>query len=246
MNDTKNPPLNFLSNDAELTASSEYKTVCNIVTDLWESGTITRGAGYCFSMSDLIRILLAQQGIAARLVECKITIMVKNPPSLILIGHNGGIPNYLKNKVFPDPALLDTHIVVVTDTTIPMIIDLSVSHIDPNNSTPFIIERLGDSKTDILLDKEFNNSRWTYHLKESICVPSIHQENIFNRLATDKKVKKDIFNLKAILLLLLAIAAVNFVRGAYDFYQTYIIIDNDWGPTITAPNINKNVEIPKE
>jgi hypothetical protein len=209
--------------DDELLASADYKKVMEIVDQLWQGGLIQRGAGYCFSMSDLMRISLGQKGISARTVECKVTVMGNEPPTLILIGHDGLGPK----STVPNPSSIDTHIVVITDTAIPMIIDLSIGHIRQN--IPFIVAR-ANGKGDLIADVALESSRWIYHCKESVSVPSIHQENILERIKTDKQVRKEINWLKVLIIVAIAISSLNAIRGTYDFYQVYIDDSNYWGP----------------
>ncbi len=39
--------------------------------------------------------------------------------------------------------------------------------------------------------------------------------------------------IKSFMFVLLTVSSLNFIRGSYDFYQTYINKNNDWGPNKT-------------
>jgi hypothetical protein len=215
----------MITADKELQDTTYYQDTIKIVKELWDGGIILRGAGFCYSMSDLARIMLTQRGIPCRLAECKITIMSNDPPNLILIGHDG----LMYGGKSTNPSDVDTHVVVVTETEIPMIVDLSISHL--RRDVPYIVERLTQGVSeDVLADIQYNGSRWTYYIKESVSVPSIHQQSIIQRIQTDQKVKKDIGWLKILIIAAISISSVNAVRGAYDFYQVYVLENNYWGP----------------
>jgi hypothetical protein len=224
----------IITSDKELQDTKYYQDTLKIVKELWDGGVIQRGAGFCYSMSDLARIMLTQKGIPCRLAECKITIMSNDPPNLVLMGHDG----LLHGGKSTNPGDVDTHIVVVTETEIPMIVDLSISHIRPD--VPYIVERITQGITeDVLADIQYSGSRWTYYIKESISIPSIHQQSIIQRIQTDRKVKKDIGWLKILIIAAISISSLNAIRGTYDFYQVYIVKDNFWGPNHMKQLIEK-------
>jgi hypothetical protein len=223
-----------ITSDKELQGTKYYQDTLKIVKELWDGGVIMRGAGFCYSMSDIARIMLIQKGIPCRLAECKITIMSNDPPNLVLIGHDGLLHGGKSNNLGD----IDTHIVVVTETEIPMIVDLSISHV--RKDVPYIVERLTPGVTeDVLADIQFSGSRWTYHIKESVSIPSIHQQSIVQRIQTDQKVKKDIGWLKILIIAAISISSLNAIRGTYDFYQVYINDTNYWGPAHMKQLIEK-------
>ena len=182
--------------DKELAETDDYKTVQQVILDLYYGGIIQKGSGYCISMSDMIRTLLLQSGIDATLKECKLTIIKKNPPGLALIGYHG----LRKSNNFSD---IDTHIVCVTNTTIPMLIDLSIHDFQPG--IPFICERINgvnvknitNQNSDVMSKYEFgDNSTWIYQTREVQRIPQQHQISIIDRFKTDAKVFDDIKWLK--------------------------------------------------
>ena len=224
----------LITADKELQDTKYYQDTLKIVKELWDGGVIMRGAGFCYSMSDIARIMLTQKGIPCRLAECKITIMSNDPPNLVLIGHDGLLHGGKSNNLGD----IDTHIVVVTETEIPMIVDLSISHV--RKDIPYIVERLTQGVTeDVLADIQFSGSRWTYYIKESVSIPSIHQQSIVQRIQTDQKVKKDIGWLKILIIAAISISSLNAIRGTYDFYQVYIDDSNYWGPSHIKQLIEK-------
>ena len=190
--------------------------VQEIIDDLIHSGMLRFGSGYCLSMSDVILKLLHKEGINAELVECNLMVMMKNPPGLVLVGYKGFMENTLGSG-----QKIDNHVVCVTKTKIPILIDLSVSHVDPQ--MPFICEPILDeySHTD-LAEFEFESSTWTYQSRNDSELPKLHQKSIINRIKTDIRVDNEIKFIKYFMFVLFAVSSLNFVRGVYDFYYTFV------------------------
>lgn len=204
--------LRLQTTDEELLADAEYKKIIGLVNHLWNTNVIQRGSGYCISMSDMIRLLLNQEGIKCELVECKLTIMKRNPPGLFLIGHSGQVENFFQE--------VDTHVVVITKTKIPILIDLSVCGLVP--IVPYICERLTHSHPNEMLRIDFGHSEWVYEIKESTKLPKMHQKSILDRYKTDRKVERSLCLLKLWAAFMTVIIVLNAIRGAYDFYRIYV------------------------
>lgn len=215
--------LEFETHDEELRNSEDYKKIITIALNLWETGAIKRAPGYCLSISDMMLKLLHYEGIKSKLVECSLTVISKDPPSLNMIGHDG-----MTKKSSEE---MDSHVVLVTETDIPMIIDLSVSNLLENTNKPFIVERLSPSEISDLSEFEFEKSKWMYQIKTSNRLPSLHQDSILNRINLDKKIESKINFINKVLIFVCIITSLNFIRGIYDFNQKYIIEDNGFGPT---------------
>lgn len=227
----------FKTNNKKLLESQEYKTVMDVVTELWNSGIIKRSAGYCHSISDMIYKILLSKNIKCKLMECSLTVTTNNPPTLNLIG---------EERVHPDTQttngnLMNTHVVCVTDTPIKMIIDLSVIGFMDVTKVPFICEELIEVENEHnsilgIYKVEFPNSLWIYHEKRNQKIPEIHQESIMDRYKTDKKIFDKISNINKIVAMLILLTSLNFIRGLYDFNQKYLIKSNGFGPNPTQQN----------
>lgn len=209
------------------TQTEYFKIIKSVVDNLYKSGMIDSGSGYCLSMSDIVLKLLHKEGIKSKLVECSLMVTLKNPPGLYLMGYPGFNPN-----TYDDKKMLQTHIVCVTETEIPILIDLSVSHIDKqiHYICAPILKSLEHTN---LSEYDFETSTWTYTQKEDteLELPKLHQKSILDRIKTDQSVNKEIRFIKTLLIVLFCVSSTNFIRGSYDFYQTYINKHNDWGPS---------------
>lgn len=207
-----------LTEDAELRRDPEYQKVMAIVRKMWEAGVIERARGYCFSVSDMVKTLLLHEGITARIVECHLAVIRTEPPSFQFLGYD-------QNSRARD---IDTHVVCVTDTKIPMIIDLSVGYLAADVA-PFIVER-ASAVDDLLAEFKIKDSTWKYTIKAEQKFPEFHQQNIVQRMFMDRQVQGQLNRIKLFLVVAITVSMLNAVRGAYDFYQVYINRGNDWGP----------------
>ncbi len=193
-----------------------YIKTKQIIEDLIHSGMLRFGSGYCLSMSDVVLKLLHKQGISAQMVECNLMVMKKNPPGLVLVGYKG----FMENTIGTNQKI-DNHVVCITKTKIPILIDLSIGHIDPE--VPYICQPILNehSHTD-LAEFEFESSTWTYQSRDEAELPNLHQKSILNRIKTDIRIDNEIKFIKYFLFVLFTVSSLNFTRGVYDFYYTFI------------------------
>ena len=214
--------LQYESLDDELKNTLDYQKVMGIINGLWQGGTIKRAPGYCLSVSDMMLKLLHTQGIKSRLAECSVTVITQDPPTISMIGHDG-VSTGMKDE-------MDNHIVVITDTEIPMLIDLSVFHFSELTNKPFIVEKLSPSETCGLSEYKFENSRWMYEEKIDSKVPYLHQQSILDRINLDRKIESNFKLLNKVMIGIAIITSINFIRGSADYYQKYINKTNGFGP----------------
>jgi hypothetical protein len=205
--------------DQELFKNKDYQTVMMVVKKLWDSEIIERSKGFCFSVSDMVDTLLKQEGITCRVVECQLTVINRDPPGFYALGYDHSV----KNKEVP------THVVCITETDIPMIIDLSIGYIRPD-IVPFVVGRATNPDPKVIAKIDIVDSTWIYTMKDTQYYPKFHQQNIVERIQTDRIVKKEISWLKTLVIVAILFAATNSMRGGYDFYQTYLNEENNFGP----------------
>jgi hypothetical protein len=142
--------------------------------------------------------------------------MSKDPPGLFLIGHSGQISNFHQE--------LDTHVVVVTKTSIPMLIDLSIYGVLPN-LVPYICERVTNMSSEDILSLDLGHSTWIYKIKEINKIPRMYQKSIVDRFKTDRSVQRSLLFLKIWIIIVTAVTTLNAIRGAYDFYHVHVVRD---------------------
>jgi hypothetical protein len=208
----------------KLQETDYYIKIQDVINQLNNMGLLDRGVGYCFSMSDILLKLLYKNGIDAELVECSLMVVLKDPPGMHLVGYNGfsQINNYVDE--------MENHVVCVTKTPIPILIDASLKHVDPN--VPYVcIPITGKELHTNIAEYDFGTSIWTYEKKEKSELPGLHQKSILDRINKDRKIDTDIKLMQKVVISIAIISTLNLIRGSYDFYQKYINQNNNFGPS---------------
>ena len=207
--------------DFLLKETEEYKTVVALITRLLEAGIIGIGQGYCISMCDMIYTLLLQQDIKCRLVECQVAITQPNTGRIELIGFDIAGKNTNSSEIL-------THVVIVTDTEIPMLIDPSIAHKLPPE-VQVIVDGVNGGENRLIASIKHPTVSLVYQEKDKIQLPILHQKSIVDRIQTDQAIFKNIKFLKYALLILFLVSLSNALRGFYDYYSTFVA-HGYWGP----------------
>jgi len=190
--------------DQKVTQDTDFPKIKQVIDSLWESGIIQRGSGYCLGMSDIIQKLLESKGVKSRIVECKLIVLKKNPPGIHLIGQNG---IYSEGNLDRNQVKVDTHVVVITDTRIPMLIDTSIGHV--SEKIPYVCGEV-NGKENVLAEYKFDDSEWVYLKKPVEVLPELHQKSLLERIKTDVNVANTLQFLKYIVIALICMSLINF------------------------------------
>jgi hypothetical protein len=218
---------NFLTLDSKnLKNNADYQRITQVLSRMARNGVITLGTGFCTSMGDMVKAALKHQGIESKLVECQLTITYAKAetPTTVFLGFTDVI----------NPGEIDTHVIVVTKTDPPFLIDASIQHRLPPN-TIAVVEPLARKPEDpyLMHDAAYEPSgmSMTYHQKKVQSFAMGHNDSIVERIETDKKIFKNLSLLKILIAVALTVSAFNAIRGSYDFYQVYVNSDNKRGPS---------------
>lgn len=190
--------------DQTVTKDPQYPIVKQVIDSLWQGGIIQRGAGYCLGMSDIIQKLLESKGIKSKIVECKLIVLKKNPPSMHLIGQDG---IFSQGNIDNSETKVDTHVVVITDTKIPMLIDTSIGHV--SEKIPYVCGEV-NGKNNTLAEYNVDEIEWVYIKKPVTVLPELHQKSLIDRIKTDIDVAKSIKFMKIIITCIICFSVVNF------------------------------------
>lgn len=172
--------------------TKDFKKVKDVVSKLIAAGTSKMGEGYCISVSDIVFNILRHNGIKCHLLEVQLSILDKKTGYTAMVGfHN--------DKILADHTKVNTHVVVVTETDIPLIIDMSVAHRLPDGMQCILVKADG-TEDKVLSEFDFNQCSMIYQQKtdlvENVPFPHIHQISILERMATDKTLFESISHLK--------------------------------------------------
>lgn len=186
---SKKADTTIITTHEDIIETSDYHKVKTIINRLIESGITRMGEGYCISVSDIIFNLLTQNGIKCHLMEVKLSIVDQQTTFAEMIGHDTAFTQNSHHKV-------STHVVVVTDTEIPMLIDASIAHKLPRNHQ-VIIEKAENLGSKTLCNFECEGFGFLYQEKiDGIGIPQLHQISILDRMGTDKRIFDTMVQLK--------------------------------------------------
>lgn len=209
--------------DHPATKTDYYAKVVETLNEVSRWGLLERSQGYCISISDIIVNRLRQKGIKAKLLECSLMITLKDPLSIFLVGYDGIIP-----EDFDPKEQTQNHVVCITDTEIPLLIDASISHVDPDIS--YVILPTDIKNSDHIIEYDYGTSIWSYKEKINTELPKLFQRSVIDRIKTDNKTRTDINLIKTGMILVSLVTTLNFGRGIFDFYQKYVNDTNNFGP----------------
>jgi len=181
----------IITNSDLLLQNADYKKVKDVIERLIVSGISRMGEGYCISVSDIAFNMLNQAGIKCHLMEVQLSAVDHIDNKTYMVGFQTSYQQGSHLNV-------DTHVVVVTDTEIPMIVDLSIAHRLPQGFQ-CIIDKAINEGDKVVCKVELLG--WTYIYQEKktgIGVPMLHQISILERINTDRQIFDSIKSLKAL------------------------------------------------
>lgn len=185
--------IQFMTADRASENDPNYKVICELLSEMVRTGSIFLGAGYCISMSDMVRTALKHRGIDSKLIDCQATFTdIRNGPK-----GNGfiGYPNVINHGE------IDTHVVVITSTTPAYLIDASLAKRLPEDRYAIVEPIKFNSDNQLtLINATYDDVKLkvTYQQKKTQVAGYHHQQSIVERIETDMKIKEDIHYLKVL------------------------------------------------
>lgn len=190
------------SNDP-LLKRPEYFKILEVLQSLERNQLLKTFHGNCIAATEIIQSMLSQVGIQSRVVEVQLLITRKaSPEEFLFIGFDGT----------DFPGQIDTHMVLITETPQPIIIDVSIAHVLPSDKC-YLVECV-NSTPNSLSEHQIENLSLVYQEKRNIRFPNIHQKTLINRIIDDQKVRSDLDKFHLLLIVSLSISGVNFVLNA--------------------------------
>jgi hypothetical protein len=166
---------------------------------------IERLHGNCIAASDILQNILDFYGIKSRTTECQVFAAQENREiqDYRMVGFNTIGLN--------QPNIVDTHVVVITETTPALLIDASIGYLLPADEQ-IIIHALESFNTDVIAEHVIDPDMIiTYHYKKNIKLPSLHQKNLLQRIEYEHTVSEQVTNLKLLVWGIVAFTVVNFI-----------------------------------
>lgn len=213
----------FLTSNQELKNLDYYQTIAHTLSDMVSNGVLQLTGGYCLTTSSMIQTALFQQNIESYLLEVELVITYQN--------HNQFTNRFVGFDKAKNQGEMDTHIVVITKTPNPILIDASIWRFIPQDSWA-IIDAFNKTTPDRIIGNyvfPYYNISLIYKEKTKQPISESHYTSIINRINTDKSIFKKLKWLTIVVIILLSISGLNFIRGVTDMYLVYIE-QNYWGP----------------
>lgn len=190
------------SNDP-LLKRPEYFKILEVLQTLDRNQLLKTFHGNCIAATEIIQSMLAQTGIQSRTVEVQLLITRKaSPEEFLFIGFDGT----------DFPGQIDTHMVLITETPQPIIIDVSIAHVLPTNRC-YLVECVNSTENS-LSEHHIENLTLVYQKKRNIRFPNVHQKTLINRIVDDQKIRSDLNRVQMLLMISLGISAINFTLNS--------------------------------
>lgn len=182
-----------------------YKNIQELIEKLRPHDILLRFRGNCLAATDLIQNLLHQHGIQTKIVEVQLTATKTyndGNTEFMFVGYDN----------IKYPGQIDTHLVVITDTEIPLLIDCSIGHILEGCNTDYILLPVNHTEN-FFSDYKINDLQLTYQIKKNLRLPNLHQRTLVERMVEEKKVKDTIFWLKIFTIVGLGMSLFNMMAN---------------------------------
>lgn len=180
-----------------------YQIITRVLQELWNRGLLQRFDGECIAAADILQHSLAQAGINSRLVEVQLSIVSEDSRSGMVWHFVGFNNNFVTQGV-------DTHMIVITETEQPWLLDLSIANTLGGDS-PWVIEPLIDSSELHIAKYQIERCQLIYHPKQNIKLMGLHQKTLLERISSDQRMNKWLQRLIIISAIGLALGIINAV-----------------------------------
>lgn len=189
----------------ELFNSPEIVKILEVVDSLYASGMAINFAHNCIASADILQASLQTVGIKSKILEVQLNVFRDdgtNNKDYLYIGYNG--------TTFRDE--IDTHVVVITETKEPILIDLSLGHILPSDKNR-VITKCNPSNNH-LASLDIGSLKLSYFIKTAIKLPHIHQKNIIERMIEDRKTRDIVEQLRFFTFFVMTLSIINFTLNS--------------------------------
>lgn len=208
----------FLTEDYTTTQNEEYYNITRVLLSLISNGSVRLMDGYCLTACETIRTALKSFGIESKIYECQCSLIYTDvePPVYWFIGFD----NLKKDDE------VDTHLILITETKIPFIIDASISSKLPI-SKPVIVDVFKDERNEeykIMSSYEMKEFRLriVYQQKQVQKMARNIQTSIIDRIKTDKKIFEQIEVLKKLNYIGIFFGIFSLIAVIHQFFRWWI------------------------
>lgn len=169
--------------DARLERDRDYAVIRSVIVKMRDQGLLEGAAGNCIGISEILQHLLGEIGINSRLIECKLLSTDRDGASIKdfqFIGYNA-------DHRLREQGWVDTHVVVITETEIPQLIDLSIPHL--LRGRQWLHDSVNSVDPEIVSEYHYGGQHLIYSVKKNIRLLGMHQTSLIDRLDSERKIK---------------------------------------------------------
>lgn len=193
-----------LSTEELARKTPQYHAIIELIQDLDQKGVTQNFSQNCIAASDIMQAALNSIGIKSRIVEVQLSLFrnVEGASDYYFVGYDNSTFN----------GQIDTHVVVITETDIPYLIDMSLGNMMPENNQYLILPIFQSEKknNDVIIDTKVSNISITYTYKKNIRLANLHQKSILDRIFEDAKTQESLKYLKLLCTISICLGSVNF------------------------------------
>lgn len=192
--------------DDKLKSHPNFQQIQACLDRLCASNTVQRLPGNCISACDILQNMLTFYGVASRIIECQAMFIKENREirDFLFVGFNNVNP--------PSADTVDSHVVIVTNTEPPVLIDAAVGHLFPAHNQ-ILVHVLDSVDPTVIASFQIDDILVTYHHKKIIRLPALHQKTLMDRIREDLETQKKIRWLTRVLYFLLGMTIYNFLAN---------------------------------
>ena len=195
----------FYNVDEQLKTHPDFKKIEKALDNLCNSSTFEKLAGQCVSACDILQNILLFYGVQSKIMECQMMAVKENPKikEFCFVGFD---------YIMDDGGDLDSHVILVTQTEVPIIIDASIGYLLPENDK-ILVRVLDNLDPEIIGKFLIDDVTLTYHHKKNLRLPSLHQKNLIDRIKEEKQLSKKIKIGTKIIIVIGIVTGINFIAN---------------------------------
>jgi hypothetical protein len=181
-----------------------------------DQGLLDGAAGNCIGISEILQHLLSEIGIQSRLIECKLLSTTQSGDQIKdfqFIGYNA-------DHRLRDQGWVDTHVVVITETDIPQLIDLSIPHLLKGRL--WLHDAVNSVDPEIVSEYRLGEQHLIYSVKKNIRLLGMHQTTLIDRIDSERRVRQQLINQRTWLWALAVFGVVNLLLNLSLFIMGHI------------------------
>jgi hypothetical protein len=179
----------------------EFHAILKLIESLNQKQVTINFAQNCIAASDIMQASLNSIGIKSRIVEVQLSLFrnSENATDYHFVGYD--------SATFPGQ--IDTHVVVITETEVPFLIDMSLSHLLPSDK-PYIIYPILDQKNDeCILETAIDNIQVSYKVKKFPKLTQLHQKGIVNKILNELETQNNLKFVKLLCTISICLGIIN-------------------------------------